>query len=136
MQEKLGNLENFKMLMAYETAPTPIETKIIVVHSLNILNGLVCLDEQQAECEFPLKWKEPAEGAYHFTYRNNKNKRIIKLTATPTDKPSLVISFGEENSIEKYRCEALLSETDSETISKYDLTLKGYLTSKGPELTF
>jgi hypothetical protein len=35
MTEKELNLQNFKMLMAGEVELTPVEQKVVVVHSLN-----------------------------------------------------------------------------------------------------
>lgn len=77
MSEKEVNLENFKMMMGGEAELTAAERKIIVMHSLNRWNGLVCLDDEGKECEYPVNWRQNVDSSCIFTYRNNKNGKKV-----------------------------------------------------------
>jgi len=85
------------MLMAAEGELTPVEQKVVIVHSLNRWNGLICLDDGDKECEYPINWRQMIEGSYKFVYKSKKNLKIVKFTLTPTESKIIVV-FSESAS--------------------------------------
>ena len=102
------------------------EEVAVLVHSLNRLNGLVCIDDQMQECEFAVGWRQEGALSYVFAYRTSLGT-VLTFTITPKPDETVEALFGVKDSKETFRVVLKKSQTTQEQITQYEFTLKQFL---------
>lgn len=80
-----------QQLMAYNGPLSHQESVVAALHAINIEHGLICINEKDEVCEFPMDWKSQPDGSFTFRYKNQEKKKIVKFKMTLEDEYIVIV---------------------------------------------
>lgn len=73
-----------------------------------------------------MAWRTPKDGVYVLTYRNDRNRATLRVTATPKEN-KLEVLFNEIDCSLSYRSVLSINQSINQNAMNYDLNLQEYL---------
>lgn len=73
-----------------------------------------------------MTWRTPQDGVYLFTYRNDRNRATLRVTAIPKENV-LEVLFNEIDCSLSYRSVLNINQPINQNAMNYDLNLQEYL---------